>query len=82
MDPVEHYILFGSDLGHDPHPLFDGHYYRQHNPQATVRHRSLLAHFLDPETESSGDPCVLFDTAWYNRQIGGEFNPVKPSCII
>jgi hypothetical protein len=70
-DPVEHYVLMGSDLGYDPHPLFDDHFYRRHDPRTTVTHRSGLGHFLDPDTESPGDPCPMFDAEWYGRQVGG-----------
>lgn len=48
-DPVIHYMRWGAGLGLDPHPLFPSTRYMELFPEALLRWRTPLAHFLGGE---------------------------------
>lgn len=46
LDPVEHYVRFGSKMRRNPGPLFDTRYYISHNPDVTQAGMNPLYHYI------------------------------------
>jgi len=65
LDPLVHYIAFGSKEGKDPNPLFDTSYYLDHYPDVAESGVNPLAHYIEVGFKEGRDPNLLFDTSYY-----------------
>ena len=81
LDPLPHYLEFGSWEGRDPHPLFDQVWYRTTYPDVVRQKLTPLGHFVTIGAARGYDPNPLFHTAWYvanNRDVTTEqVNPLR-----
>jgi GT2 family glycosyltransferase len=72
VDPLHHYIRFGSAEGRDPHPLFDGKWYAAQAggiaDDIAASGLSALGHYVSLGVARGLDPNPLFDTDWYLSQ--------------
>ncbi len=69
LDPLEHYLRFGSLKGWDPHPLFDTQFYVS-KLNADLRGRvNALVHYVSSPAPRRVDPHPLFDGAFYLQQF-------------
>ncbi|WP_312163922.1 hypothetical protein [Phenylobacterium sp.] len=81
VSPLAHYLLHGAAEGIDPHPLFDGEFYRARNAaQLAETGLSPLEHFVRIGAGEGRDPHPLFDVGYYVRQapdlISSGENPI------
>jgi len=68
LEPLAHYVLFGSAEARQPHPLFDCSFYLQQlGPQAN-RVKNLLVHYLNVGHNKDLSPYPLFDAHYYAKQ--------------
>lgn len=65
VDPLKHYIRFGSAEGRKPHPLFQPEFYLAQCPDAGRGNGNPLLHYLQT---GAGNPHRLFDQAAYRRE--------------
>lgn len=68
IDPLEHYIRFGSGEGRNPHPLFDSQWYATQAPDLAASRLSALGHYISIGAARGLDPNPLFDTDRYLAQ--------------
>lgn len=64
-DPIEHYLVLGAVAGLSPHPLFDGRWYADRNPDVAAAGENALVHYLARGGREGRSPHPLFDAAWY-----------------
>lgn len=76
-DPVVHYFWVGAALGFDPHPLFDGEWYRSQLPPKEAMLNPLV-HYLSTDPARAPDPHPLFDGAFFRRQLAEPPAPRRP----
>ena len=65
VDPLKHYIRYGSAEGRKPHPLFQPEFYLAQCPDAGRGNGNPLLHYL---RTGAGNPHRLFDQAAYHRE--------------
>jgi hypothetical protein len=65
VDPIRHYLEFGSAEGRSPHPLFETQWYLENNPDVAGTGENALCHFLSWGWREGRDPNPYFDTSWY-----------------
>ena len=65
VDPLQHYLLFGSAGKLDPNPLFDTSWYLAQNPDVASSGINPLVHFSSSRCREKRNPHPLFDVAWY-----------------
>ena len=65
----------------DPSPYFDLKYYRGQLADDASRVTSLFQHFIQTGLPMGMKPSVLFDPAWYYRQLDG-VHTFGPGCAI
>jgi hypothetical protein len=74
MDPVEHYLLLGAELGRYPSPRFEGTSYLAVDPQNTKPRINPLLRYLRSETLAAvpaytdGNAPAKFDPWWYQHR--------------
>lgn len=67
LEPLEHFLRFGSALLRSPHPLFDArHYLRQLGPSGASGEHPLV-HYLGEGWRQGFSPHPDFDSAYYLR---------------
>jgi glycosyltransferase involved in cell wall biosynthesis len=64
LDPLTHYILYGSKEGRDPNRGFATRWYLDNNPEA-AEHLTPLDHYILRGAAQGRDPSPEFDSAWY-----------------
>ena len=65
VDPLLHYLLYGSAEGRDPNLLFDSDWYLQQNSDVRAAGINPLLHYLQHGAVEGRDPHPLFETDWY-----------------
>jgi len=68
VDPLRHYVFFGSFEDRDPHPLFDTSYYLSQYPDVAKAGVNPLLDFITCGAAKRRNPHPLFDTAFYLEQ--------------
>ncbi len=63
--PLTHFLRFGGRAGLSPHPLFDGAYYLQQQPDLAEAGVNPLLHYLATAATELVDPHPLFSTRHY-----------------
>ena len=69
VDALAHYAWTGIEAGLDPHPLFDGRWYRASHP-ALPATTAPVVHYIQAGAAAGMDPHPLFDTQHYLAQPG------------
>ena len=72
VDPLSHYMTFGSQKGLTPHPLFDPAFYLDHYPDAGAPGVNPLAHFVEHGARDGRSPHPLFDAKFYVKKYGDD----------
>ncbi len=79
LEPLEHYLLFSTSPGHDPHPLFDTSFYIEQNPEIISLNMNPLVHYLTIGFKHKRDPHPLFNTDYYLAQMSDRgLAPLNP----
>jgi GT2 family glycosyltransferase/glycosyltransferase involved in cell wall biosynthesis len=68
VDPVLHYVKFGSRRGLYPNPMFDSDWYLAGNQALRDKGGNPLVHFIRHGWRLGKDPSPRFDTNWYVGQ--------------
>ncbi|WP_180982574.1 glycosyltransferase family 2 protein [Methylocella silvestris] len=62
VDPLDHYIRFGSDENRNPNLLFDALFYKQ---QAASGGTNPLVHYITTGERAGLSPSIFFPLPWY-----------------
>lgn len=65
MDPVYHYLKYGSKIRRDPVIVFDTDWYLDTNPDVREAQMNPLVHYLLYGAREGRDPGPFFDSDWY-----------------
>lgn len=64
-NPLLHYLTHGWKEGRNPHPLFDGNWYLQQNPDVATSGTNPLVHYVRWGWREGRNPHPLFDSVFY-----------------
>lgn len=79
IDPLYHYLQYGSAESRQPHPLFDPLFYRSHNRDVRESGMDPLIHYLEKGAMEDRKPHPLFEPSYYRLNAGiGPQNAVNP----
>jgi hypothetical protein len=67
-NPLDHFLLAGTALGWNPHPLFDIAYYLGQNAALLNQAINPLVHYISEGTRELRNPHPLFDSDFYLAQ--------------
>ena len=65
MDPLAHYVVFGTAEGADPNPFFDTRFYLERRPTLRSTGDNPLAHYVTRGAGEGLDPGPRFSTRGY-----------------
>jgi GT2 family glycosyltransferase len=68
IDPLEHYLKWGTVEGRNPNPLFETTWYLARNPDVAGQGLNPLEHYCEWGVRDGRDPSPLFSTNWYLAQ--------------
>ena len=78
IDPLMHFLAFGSKERRNPNPLFDTDWYVASNPELLGLELNPLLHYIMFGAKDWRDPHPLFDTRWYLADLGIDPATVNP----
>ena len=64
MEPLGHYIEYGSKEGRSPHPLFDVQWYLERNPDVQTAGAEPLRDYIECGWKEGRSLHPLFDVQW------------------
>lgn len=65
LDPLEHYLAFGSSENRSPNPIFSPKWYLSNNPDVASARVEPMLHYLTYGYLEGRSPHPLFDGMWY-----------------
>lgn len=72
IDPLVHYVWFGSVEGRNPTPMFDVNYYKQSNPDIDFTKVEPFTHYLKVGHKQLRNPNPLFSEGFVKGQSRNE----------
>jgi hypothetical protein len=80
MDPLQHYLRYGAQVGRDPHPLFETKWYLSQKPELTNVSLTPLEHYVSYGARKGRSPHPEFDSQFYIKNhpesVVGEMTPL------
>ena len=80
MDPLQHYLRYGAQEGHDPHPLFDAKWYLSQKPELPKVGLTPLEHYVSHGAREGCSPHPEFDSEFYIKNhpesVIGDMTPL------
>jgi GT2 family glycosyltransferase len=80
MDPLQHYLRYGGQMGRDPHPLFETKWYLNQQPELTNIALTPLEHYVSYGAREGRSPHPEFDAQFYVKNhpdsVIGETTPL------
>lgn len=68
VDPLLHFLMFGTLQRRNPNPLFDTSWYLEKYPDVRSAAINPLVHFISFGANEGREPNPYFDTGWYLSQ--------------
>ncbi|HEY3041579.1 MAG TPA: glycoside hydrolase family 99-like domain-containing protein [Pyrinomonadaceae bacterium] len=80
MDPLQHYLRYGAQEGHDPHPLFETKWYLSQAPELANISLTPLEHYVSYGAREGRSTHPEFDSQFYIKNhpesVIGEMTPL------
>ncbi len=68
LDPIRHYIFFGTEDDRNPNPFFHTQWYLETYKQVASSGMNPLLHYLLRGQQEGTNPNPYFDTRWYRER--------------